>query len=105
MAILQERKDSSSGSSTYRLVISINLLQRSVAVEIDCECLKPFTQNGIKSEAKENTVVSSSSGSHKTFRPWIGQLIQRSGADRFAFSLLRFVEQMFLIPRFASIRS
>jgi transcription antitermination factor NusG len=28
--------------NTYRLVISINMLQRSVAVEIDRDCLKPL---------------------------------------------------------------
>src|SRR5262245_37896449 len=28
--------------NTYRLVISVNMLQRSVAVEIDRECLKPL---------------------------------------------------------------
>ena len=31
----------------YRLVISVSMLQRSVAVEIDRDCLKPLKQSGI----------------------------------------------------------
>jgi transcription antitermination factor NusG len=53
--------------NTYRLVISINLLQRSVAVEIDRDCLKPLTQSAIKWDTKEEAVLVSPTGSHKTF--------------------------------------
>lgn len=34
--------------NTYRLVISVNMLQRSVAVEIDRDCLKPLPKGGKK---------------------------------------------------------
>src|SRR5262245_58470580 len=37
---------------TYRLVISINMLQRSVAVEIDRDWLKPMTKSVSLTEAK-----------------------------------------------------
>jgi transcription antitermination factor NusG len=30
--------------NSYRLVISVNMLQRSVAVEIDRDCLKPLSK-------------------------------------------------------------
>jgi transcription antitermination factor NusG len=41
--------------NTYRLVISINILQRSVAVEIDRDCLKPVQQEDSQKRAKERT--------------------------------------------------
>jgi transcription antitermination factor NusG len=53
--------------NTYRLVISVNLLQRSVAVEIDRDCLKPIAQTGAKWATREQTVVLSQSGSQETF--------------------------------------
>jgi transcription antitermination factor NusG len=34
--------------NTYRLVISVNMLQRSVAVEIDRDCLKPISKGDKK---------------------------------------------------------
>jgi len=43
--------------NTYRLVISVNLLQRSVAVEIDRECLKPVSNPQPLSAGKRAPVV------------------------------------------------
>jgi len=42
--------------NAYRLVISVNLLQRSVSVEIDRECLKPLS-NQATPKSKEPTVL------------------------------------------------
>lgn len=53
--------------NTYRLVLSINLLQRSVAVEIDRDCLKPLVQTGTESVTKDKTVTLSSPNSQGTF--------------------------------------
>jgi transcription antitermination factor NusG len=47
----------------YRLVISVSMLQRSVAVEIDRECLKPVKQSGSprkaegSGESRDNVLV------------------------------------------------
>jgi hypothetical protein len=41
--------------NTYRLIISINMLQRSVAVEIDRDCLKPVPI--ARKTPKEQTVL------------------------------------------------
>ena len=38
--------------NTYRLVISINMLHRSVAVEIDRDCLKPLTKGTAQKKAE-----------------------------------------------------
>jgi transcription antitermination factor NusG len=43
--------------NTYRLVISINMLRRSVAVEIDRDCLKPVTKSISQREAKTHTII------------------------------------------------
>jgi transcription antitermination factor NusG len=45
--------------NTYRLVISVNMLQRSVAVEIDRECLKPIDRSPASTakNAKETILV------------------------------------------------
>jgi len=37
-------------NNTYRLVISVNMLQRSVAVEIDRDCLKPVSKGAQKKQ-------------------------------------------------------
>lgn len=42
--------------NTYRLVISVNMLQRSVAVEIDRDCLKPLSTPTEK-KTKEEMVL------------------------------------------------
>jgi transcription antitermination factor NusG len=55
--------------NTYRLVISINMLQRSVAVEIDRDCLTPITK-GPGYPQKETVLMSSAASSafgRKTF--------------------------------------
>jgi len=39
---------------SYRLVISINLLQRAVAVEIDRDCLKPISTSNVGLAAKSS---------------------------------------------------
>jgi len=46
--------------NTYRLVISINMLQRSVAVEIDRDCLKPIPKESHKKakDSKQELVLS-----------------------------------------------
>jgi len=51
---------------SYRLVISINMLQRSVAVEIDRDCLTPLSKATRQSDSKEQTVLVSSSALQKT---------------------------------------
>jgi len=43
--------------NSYRLVISVNLLQRSVAVEIDRDCLKPLTNHSVHSRMNINSGV------------------------------------------------
>jgi transcription antitermination factor NusG len=43
--------------NTYRLVVSINMLQRSVAVEIDRDCLKPISKAVEKKTTKEEPVL------------------------------------------------
>lgn len=40
-------------NNTYRLVISVNMLQRSVAVEIDRDCLKPVSKGAQKKQQHE----------------------------------------------------
>src|SRR5262245_2057898 len=45
--------------NTYRLVISINMLQRSVAVEIDRDCLKPLPSDHRKRTEEETVLVQS----------------------------------------------
>ena len=42
-------------NKTYRLVISINMLQRSVAVEIDRDCLEPVTKTTQRKGGKEHS--------------------------------------------------
>jgi len=44
--------------NTYRLVISVNMLQRSVAVEIDRDCLKPVS-NAPGSKIPAETILAS----------------------------------------------
>jgi len=44
--------------NTYRLVISVNMLQRSVAVEIDRECLKPASDSTSDKKTKPIMVAS-----------------------------------------------
>jgi|SRR5262245_36161907 len=53
--------------NTFRLVISVNLLQRAVAVEIDRDCLRPLTKGVIQRDPKEETVLLSS-GSRLTLK-------------------------------------
>ena len=48
----------------YRLVISVNLLQRSVAVEIDRDCLEPVMKTKQRKGGKEHSTVVSSSVSN-----------------------------------------
>jgi len=43
--------------NSYRLVISVNMLQRSVAVEIDRECLKPLMNAGTPKHTREEPVL------------------------------------------------
>lgn len=43
--------------NSYRLVISVNMLQRSVAVEIDRDCLKPLTNAVAEKKTKEEMVL------------------------------------------------
>jgi transcription antitermination factor NusG len=43
--------------NTYRLVISVNMLQRSVAVEIDRDCLKPVSGTSVHKNVKEEMVL------------------------------------------------
>jgi transcription antitermination factor NusG len=43
--------------STYRLVISINILQRSVGVEIDRDCLKPIPQATVHKKPTTDSVL------------------------------------------------
>ena len=51
--------------NTCRLVISIHMLQRSVSVEIDRDCLKPLTPAGnLKRVAEKAVLVESFSGEH-----------------------------------------
>jgi transcription antitermination factor NusG len=47
--------------NTYRLIISINMLQRSVAVEIDRDCLKPVGM-GVKKKIETVLVESAAVG-------------------------------------------
>jgi hypothetical protein len=46
--------------NTYRLVISVNMLQRSVAVEIDRDCLQPVAKESHKriKDPKHEVLVS-----------------------------------------------
>jgi transcription antitermination factor NusG len=44
--------------NTYRLVISVNMLQRSVAVEIDRDCLKPVSRGISYKRQREELAVS-----------------------------------------------
>jgi transcription antitermination factor NusG len=39
--------------NSYRLVVSVNMLQRSVAVEIDRDCLKPVTGTSTRKQREE----------------------------------------------------
>jgi transcription antitermination factor NusG len=43
--------------NSFRLVISINLLQRSVSVEIDRDCLKPVSNESSSKKAKEPSLL------------------------------------------------
>jgi transcription antitermination factor NusG len=43
--------------NSYRLVISVNLLQRSVSVEIDRDCLKPLPNEASPKKTKEPSVL------------------------------------------------
>jgi len=56
--------------NTYRFVISVNMLQRSVAVEIDRECLKPVSRPLVASlkTAKEEPLLVSSHNPHERIR-------------------------------------
>ena len=44
--------------NSYRLIISVNLLQRSVAVEIDRDCLKPISPGSNDQPVSANTRIS-----------------------------------------------
>lgn len=43
--------------NSYRLVVSVDMLQRSVAVEVDRECLKPVAGAAAPRKAKEEMVL------------------------------------------------
>jgi len=51
----------------YRIVISITMLQRSVAVEIDGDCLQPLPKATSETDAKEQTILFPSPALDKSF--------------------------------------
>ena len=53
--------------NAYRLVISVNMLQRSVAVEIDRDCLKPILTSHRNKTKEKSLLIGSATTSDKSF--------------------------------------